>query len=476
MKEFDARVKPRNTDAEQAVLGSMFMKDAAIVDVAATLSEDDFYDPRNQAIYRVMLSTHEAGRPIDPMVVINELDRLGILEKSGGPAYVTGTLDYVITPENVLYHAEIVKEKSQLRSTIDVAEHISEEAIKETDESEVILQKAEAQIFSLMSVSDKGEFRRISEDTEEVREEVFERIKNKGKMTGVTSGIRGIDDLTGGWQKSDLIILAARPSVGKTSMALNMAVAAAKSSHKASVDVAGSPAVAIFSLEMSRNQLIQRLACTEARIRGDHLRRNMLSDSDVVKFSKELTRMNDLEIHINDSSSLTPAQLRMHSRRVKTKCPNLSLIIVDYLQLMSSDRRIDNRQQEVSEISRALKGVARDLNVPVIALSQLSRNIESRKGEEARPRLSDLRESGAIEQDADVVSFIHRSMDRDEDSASNPGESVLLTELIICKQRNGPVGSVDMLFNESYTLFTGATPNVNVPEFYLQGGSSGSNS
>lgn len=456
----DMQPLPHNLEAEKAVLGTFFLNERSVADVQAMLEPEDFYDPRHQEIYRTVLQQIEADKPIDFTLIINELERRGVLEKVGGPAYITSLEQAVISPGNVRHHAGIVHEKSLLRKLIAITGEISQDASYERKDTQDLLLEAEQKFFKILTGRVSSEFRSISEESIEVYNELVHRSENRQNVTGLTTGLPNVNQLLGGFQPSDLIILAARPSVGKTSLALNMALAAAESNHVNEPGVQGPPGVAIFSLEMSTRQVIHRLVCTKAQIRMDLLRKNMLNEAQLAKFGQTLEEMSGLNVFINDTANMNPMEMRLHAQRIKQRCPNLSLIIVDYLQLMSGSSKSSdqNRQQEVSEISRAMKGMARDLNVPVIALSQLSRGIESRRGADARPRLSDLRESGAIEQDADVVMFIHRTEERDTEKEQNDSPSVLLVDLIVAKQRNGPVGTAHLLFREDFTHFVPLAP------------------
>jgi replicative DNA helicase len=450
----ETRTLPHNLEAEKAVLGTFFLNDKALLDVQSLLTPEDFYDPRHQDIYRVVLDLVEQDKPIDPVLLINELDRRGLLEKTGGPAYLTGLEQSVISPGNVRHHAELVREKSLLRRLIQITGEISDDAITERKETQEILEESEKRIFEILTGRVTNEFRSIGEEAHDVYREMERRAEARREVTGVTTGLSNLDRLTGGLQPSDLIILAARPSVGKTSLALNMAMAAAESGYMAAEGVEGPPGIGVFSLEMNRQQIIQRMVCGKAEIRMDLLRKNMLNENQMMQFGRTLDEMSNLAIYINDTPNMSPIEMRLHAQRLKARCPNLALIVVDYLQLMSGgSKRSESRQQEVSEISRALKGLARDLHVPVLALSQLSRGVESRRGADAKPRLSDLRESGAIEQDADVVMFLHRAEPRVTDGEKVGRAPIQVVDLIVAKQRNGPVGEAGLLFREEFTQF-----------------------
>jgi replicative DNA helicase len=451
------RTPPHNLEAEQAVLGTFYLRNDAVASVYRLLKPEDFYDPRHQEIFRTIIGLFEANKPIDPTILINEMERLGILERAGGPAYLVELEQAVISPGNVMHHAGIVHEKSLLRRLIHAASEISSDAYEEKQEAEGLLAESERKIFDIIQGRQTTDFSSFGEVIQEVYEDVVRRSENRQEVTGISTGYTRLDRMTGGFQSSDLIILAARPSMGKTSLALNIVMNAAKRTRSRDDGSAYHPAVAVFSLEMSRTQVAQRMICTEAKIPMELLRKNMMTHRQLEKFNEVSQQVMDLPIFINDSPGMDPTELRLQAQHLQMRYPDLSLVIIDYLQLMTLKRsRPDSRQQEVSEISRSLKALARDLNVPVVALSQLSRNIENRRGIEREPKLSDLRESGAIEQDADVVMFIHRErriVEQEEGDGNRNEPQVAQADLIIAKQRNGPVGRVGMLFREDCTEF-----------------------
>jgi len=455
------RTLPHSLEAEQAVLGTFFLNNAAVTDVQALLSPEDFYDPRHQTLFQVIIDLSEKSEPIDPLVLINEMGRRDALEKVGGADYIAGLEQSVISPGNVMHHAGIVHEKSRLRRLIHATVEISDEAYSEQDEAQELLKVAEQKIFEIIKERRSGGFESFSDVANDVWNDVLHRSENRQEVTGVTTGYRLLDHLTGGFQRSDLLILAARPSVGKTSLALNFAVNAASKPHTDVDGVPFNPGVAIFSLEMSSPQVIQRMICTRAQIPMELLRKNKMNRRQIERFHQVTQEMQDLPIFVLDTPGIDPTELRLQAQHLKIREPNLSLIIIDYLQLMSfKGSRSENRQQEVSEISRSLKALARDLDVPVLALSQLSRGIESRPRAQSEPRLADLRESGAIEQDADVVFFVHRltnPRDQTPDTSSSAA-SVTETNLIIGKQRNGPLGKIPLLFRSDFTEFVEMAP------------------
>ncbi len=457
------QIPPHNTTAEQTVLGTFFLDERTLAEVQSLIGPDDFYDPRNQEIFRVLLDMVEDNKPIDLMLLTSEMERRGILQKVGGPAYLAGLEQFVLSPANVGHHAKLVREKSLLRQILSLTGEVADDTMHERHSSEDLLGDFEQKISKILVGTSQYEFRSIAEDTLEVYRNLERRSDNRQEVTGLSTGIPTLDLLTGGFQPSDLIVLAARPSVGKTSLALNIAAAAAKSVHRGDDDARVRPGIGIFSMEMNREQVIQRMVCTEAQIKIDLLRKNMLSEAEILKFSNALEDLRQYQIYINDAPTLTATDLRIHSQRLQNRCPNLALIVVDYLQLMGGQRaRGESRQQEVSDISRSLKAIARDLKIPVLALSQLSREIESRRGKDAKPRLSDLRESGAIEQDADVVMFIHRKEARDTDKDDDEDDQVSLVNIIVAKQRNGPIGTVQVLFREDFTQFVPLAPGQEV--------------
>ena len=453
---------PHSPDAERTVLGTLFLRPEHLGDVQTALDTEDFFDPRHQEIYQVIVDLAVQNQAIDLMVVLNELERRGVLEKVGGPSYLAAFEQYVVVPANVLYHAQIVREKSRLRQLQRAGLEIAEAARMERDKSDELLRDSEAKLFGILDQqSGMGEFRSIRDGATEIHSELVSRHENRRGTTGITSGLADLDRLLGGFQRSDLIILAARPSVGKTSLALNIAAAAAKSLMHGSDGKPYRPGVGIFSLEMSYDQVVHRLVCTEAQIPMSLVRKNMLNEPQFEQYQTYLQQLSDLDIYISDTPGLSPIEVQLQAQRLKRRCPNLGMIVIDYLQLMSiKGGRNESRQQEVSEISRSMKALARDLDVPVLALSQLSRGIESRTKKDARPRLSDLRESGAIEQDADVVMFIHREDDGREIEPRNPNEpSVRQVSLVVAKQRNGPIGDVNVLFREDFTQFVNLAAN-----------------
>lgn len=436
------RVPPQNIDAEKAVLGSMMLETEAITQVETILEPDDFYLEAHRKIFQGIINLAERDEPIDLISVNEELRQQNQIEEIGGSSYITELANWVPTAANAEYYAKLVKNKSLLRRLITTAGNIANLGYQAEEEVDILLDKAEQMVFSLA----EGRTAQGIHQIKDVLVDAFERLEKvyetEGGITGVASGFYELDYMTSGFQPSDLIIIAARPSMGKTALVLNMAQ---------NMAVKNKVPVAIYSLEMSKEQLAQRLLCAEAKINGQHLRSGQLQDKDWLVLSHALGRLSEAPIFIDDTPGITLMELRAKARRLKAE-HGLGLIAIDYLQLMQGNGRIENRQQEISEISRSLKALARELEVPVIALSQLSRAVESRINK--RPQLSDLRESGSIEQDADLVLFIYR------DEYYNPeSDKKGIAELIIAKQRNGPVGTVETIFMKDYTRFENKSRN-----------------
>ena len=419
------RIPPQNIEAEQSVLGSMLIEKQAILRAMEILRPQDFYREAHQQIYRVMTDLFDHGQAVDLITVTEALRQEGLLEQVGGIPYLTTLANLVPTAANVEHYAKIVEEKAILRELIKAATEIVARGYAGKDDVDILLDQAEQAIFDVSQRRTVQGYVALKDVLIETLERIEYVYANKDGATGVPTGFRELDQLTSGLQPSDLVILAARPSVGKTSFALNIARHAA---------VKDKTPVAIFSLEMSREQIAQRLLCYEAGVNGQNLRQGFLNDNDWKRLSTALGRLGEAPIFIDDTPNISIMELRTKARRIKVE-HGLGLVVVDYLQLMQARGRQENRQQEISEISRSLKALARELKAPVLALSQLSRAVEQRQ--DRRPMLSDLRESGAIEQDADVVMFLY---------ASPEAESTNVIELIVAKQRNGPIGSVKLYF------------------------------
>jgi replicative DNA helicase len=430
------RIPPQNLDAEQSTLGSMFLEKDAIYKGAELLRPEDFYREAHRVIFEVVVHLANKGEPVDLITVSEELKQRGMLDKIGGVAYLTQLANFVPTAANIEHYANIVAEKSLLRSIITVATNIVKMGYEGSEEVDVILDRAEKDIFEISQKRNIKGFVSLRSILVETFERIEKLYESKGGVTGLPTGYPDFDRMTAGLQPSDLIILAARPSMGKTTFALNLG------SH-AAVELK-IPAI-IFSLEMSKEQLALKLLCSEAGVDNQRIRTGTLRDDDWPKLSHALGRLSEAMLFIDDTPGISALEIRAKTRRIKAE-HGLGLVIIDYLQLMQSRSRSENRQQEVSDISRSLKALARELDVPVIALSQLSRAVEQRA--DKRPALADLRESGSLEQDADIVGFLYR-----EDYYNPETDRKNITELIIAKQRNGPVGSVDFYFQKEFSKF-----------------------
>jgi len=430
------KLPPYNKEAEQSVLGSCFHSSEAIAKALEVLTEEDFYKAANKKIFITMREQFEANEPIDVLAVADLLRKKDELDNVGGLEYLSLLEDYVPTATAVNHHAKILREKKILRDLIQTATEIVSSSYSDKDDVDTLLDKAEQSIFEISDKRTKASFFKIPDV---IRENVsnLEKLSIKpGMVTGVSCGFTDLDNLTAGFQPSDLIILAARPSMGKTSFALDIA---------RFVSLHQSIPTAIFSLEMSRQQLGVRLLCSQARVDSSKVRTGYLASSDWPKVHEAGARLSEAKMFIDDSAALSVLDVRARARRLAAEQP-LGLIIIDYLQLMQGRGSSESRQLEVSDISRGLKALAKELNVPIIALSQLSRAVESRT--DKRPLLSDLRESGSIEQDADVVMFIYRDFVYNPET-DDPGK----TEILVRKQRNGPIGDVRLHFESQFTRF-----------------------
>ncbi len=430
------KTTPANPDAEEAVLGSLLIDPDAVLKVASFLDSEDFYRERNGWIYRAILDLHERREPADFVTLCDELERNNILQEVGGAAYITQLINNVPSAAYVEHYGHIVERTATLRRLIDAAGQIAALAYEESQEIDEVVDRAEQIVFNVAE-------RRVRRDLVPVRQvmhDVVDRIdylhRHQGQILGVPSGFTQLDRLLGGFQKSDLIILAARPAVGKTSLALNFALNAARKFRKV---------VAYFSLEMSSEQLVQRLLSTETGIDQQRLRKGEIEDRDWDMIMAAAGELSSTMLYIDDTPAMSALELRTKARRLQAE-HGLDLIVVDYLQLMRGDTKSENRVQEISYISRALKGLARELEAPVIALSQLSRAVESRT--DHKPVLSDLRESGAIEQDSDIVMFIYR-----EDLHKENSDKKNIAEVIVAKHRNGPTDTIPLYFRKELTKF-----------------------
>jgi replicative DNA helicase len=445
---FRDRQPPYSEDAEQAVLSAMLMDQDAIVRAVEVVDDSMFYAERHRRVYRAMVSITERGSVVDPLTLADELQRKGELEAAGGKDYIGYLVDAVPTAANVEYHAAIVREKAILRALIQVSTQIVHDAFTGQSTAAELLDEAEAKIFHISQQRKADGFMRIKELLWPTMERI-EALQRGGKtITGVASGFNDLDEMTSGFQPADLVIVAARPSMGKTAFCLNIAQHAAIEDHVP---------VAFFSLEMSKESLVQRMLTSEARVDSQRLRRGLLRDDEFPMLARAAGILSAAPIWIDDSPGITLLEMRSKARRLKADS-GIGMVVVDYLQLMQASSRAENRQQEVSQISRGLKALAKELNVPVIALSQLSRAPEQRTGDHKKPQLSDLRESGAIEQDADLIMFLYRQEmydgPLDADGNSLEGKA----ELIVGKQRNGPTGTVNLHFYKQYTRFANWSP------------------
>lgn len=432
------RIPPQNTDAEKSLLGAVLIDEEVLADVAEMVSAEDFYDKQHQVIFAAMMRLYERHRPVDLLTLTDQLKKKDELEMVGGSAYLTELTQYVPTAAHARAYAEMVSAAAIRRRLIKASTDISELGYDEDTSPQELLQRAESELFSVSDQSLKQDLVSLESILTESFDRLEELHRNKGQLRGVRTGYRDLDNMTAGLQRSDLIILAARPAMGKTTLVTNLAYNVAT--------IAKQP-VLFFSLEMSKEQLVDRMLADASGVDSWNIRTGNLSDEDFGKISEAMGEMAEAPIYIDDTPGLSVLEMRTKARRKHHEAP-LGLIIVDYLQLMqATGSHQGNRVQEVSEISRGLKLIARELNVPLIALSQLSRTVESRTP--PIPQLSDLRESGSIEQDADIVSFIYRPGYYEPD---NP-EVQNITDLIIAKHRNGPVGKVQLYFHPERLRF-----------------------
>jgi len=430
--------KHEDLSAERAVLGALLFEPSLLPSVAEILLPEDFALPPHAEIFSAMLALDLSHRPIDLLTLAEELKTRGKLTAIGGPAYLTSLDAGVPFAHNAAQYAKIVKEKATRRNLAHVAKEIFQLASQNTGELDAIIDEAERKLFYVSDKRRMGDLVPMGELMDSALALLERMRKSDTGVTGLSTGFLDLDSLLTGFHPGELIVIAARPGIGKTSLAMNMALSVARKENRA---------VGIFSLEMPSLQLLTRLLATTARVDVKKLRGGRLNANDEAKLQDAAAELFQVKLYIDDTGALSSFDLRAKARRLKAKEPSLALLVVDYLQLMHQRGRVENRQLEVAEISRSLKQLAKELDVPVVALSQLSRKVEERKG--GRPMLSDLRESGAIEQDADVVMFIHR----EEESEDSKNRSNIPMELIVAKQRNGPIGSVDLVFISEYTRF-----------------------
>lgn len=431
------KVPPQNVDAEMSLLGAVLIDEETLADITEHVKPHDFYDKRHAIIFDAMMRLYEKNKPVDLLTLTDELKRKKELDDVGGSAYLTELTNYVPTAAHAESYAEIVAQKAVRRRLIKASGEISELSYDENSSTQELLQQAEAELFAVSDQSLKQDLISLESILTESFDRIEELHRNKGSLRGVRTGYRDLDNMTAGLQRSDLIILAARPAMGKTTLVTNLAYNVAT--------IAKQP-VLFFSLEMSKEQLVDRMLADASGVDAWNIRTGNLSDDDFSKLSEAMGEMSEAPIYIDDTPGLSVLEMRTKARRAAHEQP-LGLIIIDYLQLMQGSGRSDgNRVQEVSEISRGLKLIARELNVPVIALSQLSRSVESRSPQ--IPQLADLRESGSIEQDADIVMFIYREAYYNPDT-----DRENITDLIIAKHRNGPVGKIELYFHPERLRF-----------------------
>ncbi|HZY09652.1 MAG TPA: replicative DNA helicase [Bacteroidota bacterium] len=446
------RMPPQAVDVEKAILGAMLIDKEAVPKTLEVLDQSSFYNPTHQKLFQAMIALFEKGEPIDAVTIIEELRRRGQFNPTEDPIYITELTMNVTSGANVEYHSRIVLEKALMRSLISSSSEIASRAFSDTEDALDLLDEAESKIFQISERRMKKTFTPINRALHETFEILQEIHGKHGGVIGVPSGYPDLDNLTGGFQKADLVIIAGRPSQGKTALALSIARNAALHPEKRTP-------VAIFSLEMAEQQLIIRMLSAEAKVNAHQLRTGRLPEESWKNLSRNVGRLAEAKIFIDDTPGLSILELRAKARRLKAE-HNIGLVIVDYLQLVSGPKNIESREREISWISRSLKALSKELDIPVIALSQLNRAVESRG--DKRPMLADLRESGAIEQDADVVLFVHRPemfniMEiRDTDGSMIPSEGI--AEIIVGKQRNGPTGITLLVFIKEYASFAKRAP------------------
>ncbi|WP_051286651.1 replicative DNA helicase [Megalodesulfovibrio gigas] len=429
---------PHNLEAEQSVLGGVLIKAVTLSSIAEVVSADDFYYPQHRFIYQACLELSGRNLPVDMVSVAEHLRREKKLDDAGGPTYLAELSESVIGAANAYYHATIIRDKSLQRQLIEAGSKIVSESFEPRPEINELLEFAEKTVFDISQRQVGSSITPANDLVRLVFDELTARFENKQAVTGVPTGYHKLNELTAGLQPTDLIIIAGRPAMGKTAFALNVCMRAA---------IQGGTSTVVFSLEMGKEQLMQRMLCAWGKVDLSKMRRGNINDEDWTKLHAAADHFSRANLFIDDTPALSVTELRGRCRRLKRE-KNLGLVVVDYLQLMRASRRIDSREQEISEISRSLKALAKELHLPVVALSQLNRKLEERG--DKRPQLSDLRESGAIEQDADVIMFLYRDevYNKRED---NPKRGV--AEVIIGKQRNGPLGVVELAYVGAYTAF-----------------------
>ena len=435
------RKMPQNLEAEMSILGSCFLSSYALDKVCEEVTSDMFYVDANKKIFEAIYELHENKIPLDTTTLVNEIEKRDNINTIGGLEYLSEVIDSVITAANIDYYIDIVREKALRRKLIEVSTMITTSAFDEDSETNDIIDNAEKSIFNVTKARKAGEFKAISDVMKSTQAQLEDLAKNDKEITGISTGFYDFDKLTSGLHANELIILAARPAMGKTAFGVNIAVNAAINSKKN---------VALFNLEMSAEQLAMRMIAAAGGIEQNKLKTGRLEHNDWKKVNEAISELSETNLFIEDASGITVSEIRAKCRRLATQGPGLGLVVIDYLQLIQGGARYaGNRQQEVSEISRSLKTMAMELRVPVIALAQLSRGVELR--ENKRPIMSDLRESGSIEQDADIVMFLYRDDYYNKSAAEQTNISV--TELIVGKHRNGSTGTIELLFERSMSNF-----------------------
>lgn len=435
------RKMPQNLEAEMSILGSCFLSAYALDKVCEEVTNDMFYSEANKKIFEAINELHKNKIPLDSTTLINEVEKRENINSIGGVEYLSEVIDSVITAANIDYYIDIVREKALRRKLIEVSTSITTSAFDEESETNDIIDNAEKNIFSVTKARKAGEFKIISDVMKSTQKRLEELAKNDKEITGISTGFYDFDKLTSGLHENELIIIAARPAMGKTAFAVNLAVNAALNSNKN---------VALFNLEMSAEQLAMRMISAQGSIDQNKLKTGKLEHNDWKKVNEAMSELANTNLFIEDASGISVSEIRAKCRRLATQGNGLGLVVIDYLQLIEgSSRYAGNRQQEVSEISRSLKTMAMELNVPVIALAQLSRSVELR--ENKRPIMSDLRESGSIEQDADIVAFLYR--DDYYNKSAQEQTNISVTELIVGKHRNGNTGTIELLFERNMSNF-----------------------
>ncbi len=435
------RKMPQNLEAEMSILGACFLSTYALDKVCEEVTSEMFYSEANKRIFEAIYSLHQNKIPLDSTVLVNEIEKRENINSIGGLEYLSEVVDSVISAANIDYYIDIVREKALRRKLVEVSTSITTSAFDEETETNDIIDNAEKSIFSVTKSRKAGEFKTIGDVMKNTQARLEDLAKNDKEITGIATGFYDFDKLTSGLHENELIIIAARPAMGKTAFALNLAVNSAINSKKN---------VALFNLEMSAEQLAMRMIAAQGGIDQNKLKTGRLEHNDWKKVNEAMSELSDTNLYIEDASGISVSEIRAKCRRLATQGPGLGLVIIDYLQLIEgSSRYAGNRQQEVSEISRSLKTMAMELSVPVIALAQLSRSVELR--ENKRPIMSDLRESGSIEQDADIVAFLYRDDYYNKSAAEQTNVSV--TELIVGKHRNGSTGTIELLFERTMSNF-----------------------